>query len=83
MLTKQLFTAHFSFQPGETSTTFENHIGSTFIKLGRNHKVGEYLILAGLQLTHEQLDYDRKMGRYSHERAAGRTERDREGGVRG
>ncbi len=65
ILTKKLFLAHFAFAPGEASTSFEEKIDSTLIKIGRSAKIGEYEILTGLQLTQEQLDYNKKMGHYA------------------
>jgi len=65
ILTKKLFLAHFSFAPGEATTSFEDTIASTVIKITRGNKVGSYEILTGLQLTGEQLEYNRKMSHYA------------------
>lgn len=65
ILTKKLFIAHVSFAPGAVSTTFEDKIDSTVIKIARGSKIGEYEILGGLQLTQSQLDYNVKMNRYA------------------
>lgn len=65
ILTKKLFIAHIAFEPGQVTTSYEDKIDSTVINIARNAKVGEYAIVAGFQLTKEQLDYNTKMNRYA------------------
>ena len=65
IMTKKLFIAHVVFAPGAVSASFEDSIDSTVIKIARGNKIGEYEILAGLQLTQEQLDYNIKMNRFA------------------
>ena len=57
--------AHIAFEPGQVTTSYEDKIDSTVINIARNAKVGEYAIVAGFQLTKEQLDYNTKMNRYA------------------
>jgi hypothetical protein len=65
ILTKKLFVAQITFQPGQVSASFEDKIDSTTINIARGAKVGEYAIMAGFQLTQAQLDYNTKMNRYA------------------
>lgn len=65
ILTKKLFVAHVVFEPGQTSVSFEDKINSITLNIARSAKVGEYAIMAGFQLTKEQLDYNTKMNRYA------------------
>ena len=65
IMTKKLFIAHIAFAPGAVSASLEDSIDSTVIKIARGNKIGEYEILAGLQLTQEQLDYNIKMNRFA------------------
>jgi hypothetical protein len=65
IMTKKLFVAHVTFAPGEVSTDFEDTIDSTFIKIARGNKIGEYEILTGFQLTQKQLDYNIKMNHFA------------------
>jgi hypothetical protein len=65
ILTKKFFLAEVSFQPGETVSDFHQSVDDIAVKTGRGLKVGSYLILTGLQLTPEQLAYNKKTGRYA------------------
>ncbi len=65
ILTKKLFFARLTFQPGEVSTSVEDKIDSTTINIARNAKVGEYAIMVGFQLTQAQLDYNTKTNHYA------------------
>ena len=65
ILTKKLFVAHITFEPGQTAASFEDKIDSTVINIARNAKVGEYALVAGFQLTQAQLDYNTKMNHYA------------------
>jgi hypothetical protein len=55
----------FAFQPGETTTSFEDSVNSLVLTVGRDKKATDYGILVGFQLTKEQLDYNRRAGRYA------------------
>ena len=65
ILAKRVFNLNVAFEAGEASKAFTDTIDSAVIKMAKGHKIGEYEILVGLQLTQEQLDYDRKMGRFA------------------
>ncbi len=57
ILDKHIYATAFSFQPGAATATFTAEIPSTVTHLANGKKPWEYGVLAGLQLTREQLDY--------------------------
>jgi hypothetical protein len=65
ILAKQQFQVALAFQPGETTTTFNDSVNSLSLSIGRDKKATDYGILVGFQLTKEQLDYNRRVGRYA------------------
>ena len=65
IISKKVYSASFDFRPGEASTTFSADVSSVPIKLDNGKKPFDYGILAGLQLTQTQLDYNKKMGRFA------------------
>lgn len=64
IVAKKVFWAMVKFDAGETSTNFDESIDSTTIKIANDKQPYEYQILVGLQLTKEQLEYNRKSGHY-------------------
>jgi len=62
ILDKHIYATVFSFQPGETTATFTAEVPSTVIHFANGKKPYEYGLLAGLQLTREQLDYSKAHG---------------------
>jgi len=65
VLSKHDFWVNFSFPAGATSTSFSDSVGSTKITLENGKKPYDYEIVVGLQLTHDQLDYNKKIRRYA------------------
>jgi hypothetical protein len=65
IMTKKMYLADVSFPAGETNVSFEQAVDSVVIKPERGTKLGEYQILAGLQLTQAQLDYNTKNYHYA------------------
>lgn len=65
IVSKQILSVSFAFRPGEASTTFTADISTVPVKLDNGKKPYDYGILAGLQLTQVQLDYNKKMGRFA------------------
>ncbi|HKD22656.1 MAG TPA: hypothetical protein VKB71_11620 [Rhizomicrobium sp.] len=63
ILAKKLFEVEFSFDPGQTTATFSDTVKSAAVQAGKDKKTYDYLVLVGLQLTKEQLDYNRASGR--------------------
>jgi hypothetical protein len=64
IIAKKIFWATFGFAPGQASTGFDESVGSTVIKIAKDKQPYDYQILVGLQLTKEQLQYNRKIGHY-------------------
>jgi hypothetical protein len=65
ILDKQMKATVFSFAPGQATSTFTVNVPSVVNRLVSGHKAYEYGYLVGLQLTREQLDYNKKTGRLS------------------
>jgi hypothetical protein len=65
IISKRMFFVNFTFQPGATSAAFEDTVDSTVIKMARKDKIGEYEILVGFQLTHDQLKYNDENHHYA------------------
>jgi len=64
IVSKQIFSVSFAFRPGEASSTFTADVSTVPVRLDNGKKPYDYGILAGLQLTQAQLDYNKKMGRF-------------------
>ena len=65
IINKQVLSAPFAFQPGESSTTFTAEVPSFMIRFDNGKKPYDYGLLTGIQLTQAQLDYNKKMGRFA------------------
>ena len=65
IVAKYSYSVEFSFAPGQASANFSDSVGSIVIKLGDKEQPYSYDLYAGLQLTKEQLDYNRTLGRYA------------------
>ena len=63
LLAKKVYVAEFSFAPGQTTTTFSQSANAIDVSAGKDKKTFDYVILVGLQLTKDQLDYNRASGR--------------------
>lgn len=61
---KKLYNVQFSFAPGQSSATFSDRIEPFPITPAVDKKATDYQLLIGLQLTKEQLDYNRRVGRF-------------------
>jgi hypothetical protein len=64
IVTKQIRSLIVSFPAGQTSVSIEESVDDIDLKTDRDKKPYDYQILVGLQLTKEQLDYNRKIGIY-------------------
>jgi hypothetical protein len=60
---KKILATPFDFAPGEATVTFTANVSSFLTKFANGKKPYEYGILAGIQLTREQLDYSNKRRR--------------------
>ncbi|HEY1614504.1 MAG TPA: hypothetical protein VGF97_12510 [Rhizomicrobium sp.] len=63
MMVKHVYSIPFSFEAGQTSTTFSDEIGSAVLHPDHEKQPYDYQILVGLQLTKAQLEYNR-LGHY-------------------
>jgi hypothetical protein len=63
ILAKKVYTTEFHFEPGQTTATFSDTVQSADVSAGKDKKTYDYLILVGLQLTKDQIDYNRASGR--------------------
>jgi hypothetical protein len=64
IMTKKVFWGRFRFAAGQTSVNFDQSISSTTVPIARGTQPYDYQILVGLQLTREQLKYNRRSGHY-------------------
>jgi hypothetical protein len=62
IIAKTLRHVTFSFADGEKTATFDDDIDSVSLVTDGEKKPYDYQILVGLQLTKEQLDYNRSIG---------------------
>jgi hypothetical protein len=61
---KKLYQVQFAFAPGQASASFSDRVDTFTLQPSPDKRATDYEFLAGLQLTQEQLDYNRKIGRY-------------------
>lgn len=64
VISKQMFTVHFDFAPGATSTTTQEPISQLIVTLENGHLPTDYQLLSGLQISDAQRAYNQKYGRY-------------------
>jgi hypothetical protein len=65
IITKTVRNVTFSFAAGEKTASFEDDIDSVALVTDGEKKPYDYQILVGLQLTKEQLDYNRSIGLFA------------------
>jgi hypothetical protein len=65
LLQKKTYSANLIFESGQTQVEFKQPIDSISIKLTHSKQAFDYHLLVGLQLTKQQLDYNRKTDRYA------------------
>ncbi len=65
LVQKKTYSANLIFQSGQTQVDFMQPIDSIPIKLMHSKQAFDYHLLVGLQLTKQQLDYNRKTDRYA------------------
>jgi hypothetical protein len=63
IVAKKVFTVSFDFEPGQTEVNFEDTIGTAKVVASKDKRTFDYVILAGLQLTRAQIEYNRSSGR--------------------
>jgi hypothetical protein len=64
ILTEQHYSIDFAFAPGQSTTTFSDLVNSTHIQPEKDKYPFDYQILVGLQLTKEQIEFNRMQGHY-------------------
>lgn len=62
ILARKNFTIQFSFAPGQATADFSDSVGSVEVKAKGEKKTYDYQVLAGLQLSKQQLEYNRRQG---------------------
>lgn len=63
VLAKKTFTVQFAFAPGQATADFVDSVASTEVTAKGDKRTYDYQVLVGLQLTKEQLEYNRRQGR--------------------
>ena len=64
ILAKRDIWVKFGFASGAATSVFDDEVASTVINLENGKKPYDYEIVVGLQLTHDQLEYNTKMSRF-------------------
>ena len=62
---KQLHWLDFSFGPNQTTVAGSEEPEDVEVKAGKGEEPNEYRVVVGFQLTKAQLDYNKKIGRFS------------------
>ncbi|MBS0282559.1 MAG: hypothetical protein JSR25_15430 [Proteobacteria bacterium] len=65
MVEKRILNVTFDFAPGASSATFSESPDDFDIHLETGHFPYEYQLMAGFQMTPAQVDYNKKMGRFT------------------
>ena len=65
ILNKRDVWLRFGFPPGSPTTTFTDSVASIVVNLENGKRPYDYEIVVGFQLTKDQLDYNKKMSRYT------------------
>jgi hypothetical protein len=65
LVLKKMYSADLAFEPGQTQVDFTQSIDSIPIRMARSKQAYEYHLIVGLQLTRQQLDYNRTYSRYA------------------
>jgi len=64
VLAKRNMWVNFAFAPGATETLFTDDVSSIVVNLENGKRPYDYELVSGMQLTHDQLEYNKKMSRY-------------------
>lgn len=59
---KKTFTIQFAFEPGQSTVDFSDSVASTKVTAQSEKKTYDYQVLAGLQLTKQQLEFNQHRG---------------------
>jgi hypothetical protein len=61
---KKIYWLDLGFNKGDVTTTGEDTVDSTVVKVEKTKHPYEYHLLLGFQLTHAQIEFNKKMGQY-------------------
>jgi len=64
ILARQAFSVPFEFAPGQASVTFTDNVKDAYVAAKYGSLPYDYQVLVGLQITKEQLEYNRNKGNY-------------------
>ena len=65
IIEKRILTVQFNFAPGASTATFNESPDDFDIHVETGHFPYEYQLMAGFQMTPAQVDYNKKMGRFT------------------
>jgi hypothetical protein len=65
LIAKKTYSTRLVFQPGQTRVDFTQPIDSLVLDVARNKQAFDYHLLVGLQLSKQQLEYNRKTHTYA------------------
>ncbi len=65
LVLKKLYSTNIIFRSGQTVVDFMQPVDALRVPVVRGKQAFDYQLLVGLQLGQQQLDYNRKMGRYA------------------
>ena len=64
LMARQAYSIPFEFAPGQATVTFTDEVKSASLTAKRGELPYDYQVLVGLQITKEQLEYNRNKGNY-------------------
>jgi hypothetical protein len=65
LIEKRILQVSFDFRPGDSVVTFSESPDDFDIHVENGHQPIEYELMAGFQMTPAQVEYNKKMGRYT------------------
>jgi hypothetical protein len=64
ILAREAYSVPFAFAPGQAAITFTDHVDTARVTARKGDFPYDYQVLVGLQITKEQLEYNRTKGNY-------------------
>lgn len=65
LIEKRILTVRFNFAPGASTATFDKSPDDFDLHVETGHFPYEYQLMAGFQMTPAQVEYNKKMGRFT------------------
>lgn len=62
---KKTYSTKLAFQQNQATVDFQQPVDSVIVKVSRSKQAYDYHMIVGLQLTKQQLEYNRKTNRYA------------------